>query len=217
MAQEKNPAIKFLDATLIIAVTTGVFFVCGYTFHEGFYGVLHVPMRALGLSPQDILVFGSTSVFTLLITAGVCLVLIALIHALSPRLAKLKWVGWLFDNSDAVPVLYVLGVFLLYSAFVYFGLIESRGSAGRSAGQQFLMGDCLLVDVTYAKAEGSAPIQIGGCFIVSSSDMYWLKPVSSTGTLTERTVALPISSIVQVEVEGNLQAIRDKKAGRFKL
>lgn len=216
MGQEKNFAIKFLDATLIVAVVTGVFFACGYTFYEGFYGTLHVPMRALVLSPQDILLFGSTSVFMVLLTIGILLTLMALVRALSPRLAKNKWIGWLFEDSDPVPALYILGVSLVFGVFGYLGLIQSRTSAGASAAEAFLAGDCLLVNISYTKVEGAAPVDIDGCFIVSNSGMYWFKPILPSGLLNERTMALPASSLLKFEVEGKLRDIRLKKDSRFK-
>ncbi len=189
-----------LDASLFLAVSAGLLYLMGWIYLDTFFTALDVPVRALDLRPEEVILYGSLSA----ITVALVVAFASLISAYALLLffndnANRKGKFWTSLHKGKLDILTILAALVILIGFPMLVKYMEHLALEQAAG--FVGGRCLKTSVFHSNSESDGAIETSGCFIVRSQEMVWLKQLSVDQLPSTKNIAIPVSAIKSIETE----------------
>lgn len=187
------------DVTFILAVATGLMFMCGYVHFEALYTRLHVPFHVFELGADRLIMYGSFQVFVWIGGFGAIAFLIGFGEKKPDReKPNTRWNRFLlFLDTRRYPRLLAGGTIVIAFILWVTMLISVSNNQGRRAAEAFLNGDCWHFEVITISNES-----LLGCLVNIRNEVYWLRPIDKSKKLVivENTLIIPQNDIKSVKI-----------------
>lgn len=138
------------DSAFFLTLATGIVYIIGYSYWEGFYTHFGIPLRMIEISNEQFLLYGSVNLWIALFIVSIILSFLSAIIFLSKN--KLK------KDSDNLPKIFYMPTFLPIILLVLLLFFLKFYSSGAKDGSQYALYNAPLTEIVYQ--DGTSKIKI---------------------------------------------------------
>jgi len=204
MDDKSKSILNILDVGVLLSLVTGILYMFGYSYFEGFYSHFGLPIRVIETKFEDLLLYGAISLWHLLLLLVALLIWRALFLSAKKKWENTRFVQWLLISSGEFFSTYALGMALFIIFVLSFIYIGKFTVLGKEAGVRYAVTGAPLADVVFKEPSVSvAKTMRLGLLTVSRGSYFFFEPVE-TGTKSPTVLIIPESNVVSVITIGRV-------------
>lgn len=192
----------FIELSIVLAIATGFLYMLGYSYFEGFYSYLGIPMAVVEVAHETILLYGSNILFFSILILALLMMIYHTIRSIVLEFKSSKFVSFLLKGSSEFFSPFMLGLFLILLVILVFILGRWFNSLGNEGAKRFI-DNSVVYNVSH-KTTNDKFISEKLCLVSISKEAFVFVDPWITITSIPRVVIVPKESVISLTSMGKI-------------